>query len=265
MHPQVPLSEPEAGVATVMLLPSYGYDNRVWGSFESLLSAGMRTVAVDYPGHAGHPPSPGPIDTVKSAEAAATGISGELHVVASGDGAAGAVRLAERGRVRAMVLFSPSPQDPPAEVVDGFDFDAVADAAVEDYGWALDAASMTDPDERRRTIGRHQAETFAGVVPDDDLPRLRSMFEDNADLLLDPAARADAGLAWFAGLSQVTCPVLVVATAHDGPLSIRTSEAVAQRLPRGDYVQLDPSFSAVPWLSRPAETARLVLDFLRRG
>ena len=91
------------------------------------------------------------------------------------------------------------------------------------------------------------------------------MFADNADLLLDPAARASSGLAWFAGLEQVGCPTLVVSTVHDGPLSVRTSAAVAERLPRGTHTRLDPSFSAVPWLSKPADTARLVLNFLHRG
>jgi pimeloyl-ACP methyl ester carboxylesterase len=91
------------------------------------------------------------------------------------------------------------------------------------------------------------------------------MFEDNADLILDPTARSTSGLAWFADLGQISCPALVVSTVHDGRLSIRTSEAIAQRLPHGSHVQLDPSFTAVPWLSRPADTARLVLDFLHHG
>jgi hypothetical protein len=248
-------------LATIMLLPSYGYDNRIWGSFEALLSAEMRTVAANYPGHAGRPRPSEPIDTVEAAEETANEISDEIHLIASGDGAAGAIRLAKRGKARAMVMFSPSPQDPPSDVVEGFNLDEVVDAAVQDYGWALDAASMTDPDERRRTIGMHQARAFTGVVPESDMSRLQKMFEDNADLILDPTARSTSGLAWFTDLGEISCPALVVSTIHDGQLSIRLSEAIAQRLPHGDHVQLDASFTAVPWLSRPADTARLVLDF----
>jgi hypothetical protein len=73
----------------------------------------------------------------------------------------------------ATVMLLPSPQDPPSDVVEGFNLDAVVDAAVEDYGWALAAASMTDPDERRRTIGMHQARAFTGVVPEGDMSRLQ--------------------------------------------------------------------------------------------
>ena len=188
------LTGQEAGVATIMLLPSYGYDHRIWGSFEALLAAETRTVAVGYP-------TRGPIDTVAVAEEAAAAISDEICVVASGDGAAGAVRLARQGRIRAMVLFSPFPYDAPAEYAE-----YAVDADVTDYGWAVDAASMTDPGERRRMIGRHQVRAFTGVVPDSDLSRLRKMFEDNADLILDPAARSTSGLAWFADLGQVVLP-----------------------------------------------------------
>jgi hypothetical protein len=101
------------------------------------------------------------------------------------------------------------------------------------------------------------------MVPAGDLPRLQAMFEDNADLVLDPTARSTSGLAWLADLDDATIPAVVVSTARDGDPSIRVSEAVARRLVQGRHLHLDASFGAVPWLTKPEETARLVLHARR--
>jgi hypothetical protein len=249
-------------VAAILMLPSYGYDSRVWGRFVPLLAEQADVVPVDYPGHAGLPYKPNLIDTVETAEKAVAGLSGDLSAVASGDGAAGAVRLARQGHLRSMVLFSPAPLDIPPEVTEGQDLDALIAAELPNYDWAIEAMQMTDAVERRRLIAAHQVDALRTVVPEDDIPRLQAMFADNADLLLDPTARSTSGLAWLADLDDVTIPAVVVSTAGDGDPSIRVSEAVSRRLAMGQHLHLDASFGTVPWLTKPEETARFVLQAL---
>lgn len=249
-------------MAAILLLPSYGFDSRAWGRFAHLLAEQASLVTVDYAGHAGLPSKPNLIDTVEAAEKAAKGLSGDLFAVAAGDGAAGAVRLAKQGHLRSMVLFSPAPLDIPPEVTEGQDLDALIAAELPNYDWVVEAMQMTDTVRRRRLIAAHQVDALQTMVPADDIPRLQAMFEDNADLLLDPTARSTAGLKWLADLDDVTIPTTVVSTARDGDPSIRVSEAVSRRLVLGQHVHLDASFGAMPWLTKPEETARLVLQAL---
>jgi hypothetical protein len=54
----------------------------------------------------------------------------------------------------------------------------------------------------------------------------------------------------------------VIATAADGPVSTKTCEVVARRLPHGRFLRLDAPFTGVPWLSHPEDIGQIVVDFL---
>jgi pimeloyl-ACP methyl ester carboxylesterase len=248
------------GRGTVLLLPSYGCDTRVWGSFAHELARRFRVVPVTYPGHGGSPRPVIPIDTVAAAQQAAEQMPAAGAVIASGDGAAGAVWLARQGLATSLVLFSPTPHQLLPEVE--FDYESTLVNVLDDFGWVAEVTALTDPSRRRRAVAVHQAALFVDKVPAGDLGRLRQMFEDNADLVLDPDLRAMVHLDWADDLPAVHVPVLVIATSDDGDIPVRVAAAVASRLPDAQFLRLDPPHTAVPWLGDPVATARIVVDFL---
>ena len=157
----------------MILLPSYVTDSRIWGSFRTVLERDFEVVSVDYPGHAGSPMPLAAVDMVAAAEEAAARLSGPAAVVAHGSGAAGAIQLAMRGRVTGLVLFTPEPDEIPAEAL-AVNIDSVVDP--DDVRWMIEVFALSDPADRRRALAEGQARMIGSVAPAHDLDRLLWMF-----------------------------------------------------------------------------------------
>jgi pimeloyl-ACP methyl ester carboxylesterase len=244
--------------AWMLLLPGYGYDERLWGRFADELSKRYRLAHVRYPGHGGSSMPSAPIDAVAAAEKTAEGLPGPSAVLAYGGGAAGAAWLARRGLAWALVLLSPNPGTrlPEAEV----NYDEVLSERLGGYEWAPEVAAIADPEVRRREFGARLTGMVDGLSETDRV-RLRQMFEDNADAVLAGDGTAVSRRTWLNYAAEINVPVLVTAPADD--VGDRITTATAARLPQGQWVRLPATGNAMPWLVDPEGVARVVIEFLQ--
>ncbi|WP_255307958.1 alpha/beta fold hydrolase [Streptomyces marincola] len=258
------LSHDTAGEGPVLLLlHSSVCDRRMWDpQWRMFLDAGHRVVRCDFRGHGDTPAARGPYRDATDVRDVldALGIA-EAAVVASSAGGAVALELAARlpERVTSLVLLNTaSPAHRPSAALRDFD---AREAALLDSG---DVAGAVELNVATWLGPEADANTRAMV-------RLMQRRAFEAHLAVENAedggpadggeGAAEAGAPAFR-LRDVRARTLAVSGAHDLPDFREIAAGLPGLLPAARHVEL-PWAGHLPSLERPAETALLVLDFVR--
>ncbi|WP_326596114.1 alpha/beta fold hydrolase [Streptomyces sp. NBC_01803] len=235
----------------LLLLHSSVCDRRMWDpQWRMFLDAGYRVLRCDFRGFGDTPAADGPYrDADDVADLLdALGI-GRTAVVGSSFGGRVALELAARrpGRVTALALLSAgAPGHEPSATLREFDERENALVEAGDLAGAveLNVATWLGPDadgNTRAMVRLMRRRAFDVQLAAEDVEQ--------------PGVTVD--------LARVTAPTLAVAGAHDLPDFRAVAAGLPATLPDARHLEL-PWAGHLPSLERPAETARLLLDFLAR-
>ncbi|KQX59041.1 MULTISPECIES: alpha/beta hydrolase [unclassified Streptomyces] len=241
------------GPSTVLLLHSGVCDRRMWdGQFQALAEAGHRVVRCDLRGF-----GESPVDARHTHADDVRDLLDHLGadraaVVGSSFGGCVALEFAARnpGRVSALALLGSNiPGFAPSDELRawGAREDALLDAGDLDAAVELNVDTWLGPDagpEARALVRAMQRRAFDVqlAAPEEFHP-------------VDPEVTRDE-------LAGIAVPALVASGGHDVPDFRAVADDLAGLLPAARRVDLDWA-GHLPALERPAETARLLTDFLK--
>ncbi|MCY0926018.1 alpha/beta fold hydrolase [Streptomyces sp. H27-H1] len=242
-----------AGAPAVVLLHSSVCDRRMWEpQWEALAAAGLRVVRPDFRTCGDSPASEVPYSDHEDVRELLDHLGiRRAALVGSSYGGKVALTLAalHPDRVSALALLCPvrpGHRPGPAQLAFGAAEDALLDA-----GDLVGAAELN----ARQWLGPEASPEAGRLVRDMQLGNFRS----------EPAATGDHELPEPAvDLSALTVPVLAVSGAHDIPEFRRIPADLAALIPGTVHVDL-PWAGHFPSLERPAETTRMLLEFLPRA
>ncbi|MFD4136425.1 alpha/beta fold hydrolase [Streptomyces goshikiensis] len=236
----------------VLLLHSSVCDRRMWEpQWAPLAEAGFRVVRADFRTCGDSPAAEAPYSDDGDVLALLDRLDIERAAfVGSSYGGRVALRLAalHPDRVRSLALLCPArPAQRRGPALLAFN---AAEGALLDAGDLEGAAELN----ARQWLGPDADAAAHALVRDMQLGNLRGALADSGDHEL-PEPAVD--------LTAVTAPVLAVGGAHDIPDFREVPAELASLVPGALHVEL-PWAGHLPSLERPAETTRLLLDFLRR-
>ena len=256
-----------SGAAPVVFLSPILTDHRVWGGVPQTVTeqvgSGIGAVVCSWPVQ----PEEG-FDSVAIVEAAleehglGRSVGPLAAVVATGDDAAVAVRLARRGRARALVLIRPMLSRYPEDFDLDFDGGDEIGPPPEEYLDALGAAMAAgDPAAYAELQVRFLAPTVTGELA----VTLRSMFADTFAALSLPLRWVPHPGVWLEDIASLDVPVLLLAPPFGGSaaLSARVAQLADDAAPRAELVTYADD-SELPWLSAPAQLVGPMVRFLAR-
>lgn len=246
----------------LLLLHGFTDTCRTWEPVFGRLESRFEVLAPTLAGHAGGPayPAGGASDVaiVDAVEAALDELGWEAPAIAGNSlGGYVALRLAERGRARAVVALAPAggwaPTDPAIrEALRYFRLMAmmVRDAAPQ----AAEIAAT--PEGRARATAAYA--TTADHIPADLVARLiRGAAACDSLPLLDFAARHG----WPLRPAQITCPVRFLWGTEDKLLPLPgAATRFRTEFPQSEWIEIDDA-GHCPQLDHPVETAELIASF----
>jgi pimeloyl-ACP methyl ester carboxylesterase len=246
----------------VVLLHAGVGDQREWTEVADRLAGRWRPLTYDRPGHGSSAPAPGD-DLADLWAVARVAGPGPCRLVgcSAGGGIALDAALARPGEVAAMVLVAPAVSGAPEGDLDP------ATAALSD---ALDEAlGRRDADEVNRLEARLWLDGPAG--PEGRVggePRRRFLAMNAVVLAHELAAEgtdgeAPPGPGAWDRLEELATPTTVACGRRDVPILVARAEALARRLPAGEFADLGP-VAHLPQLEAPAALADTVARALER-
>jgi pimeloyl-ACP methyl ester carboxylesterase len=236
-----------------------------WRSWELVLPALERrhdVLAVTLAGHAAGPPLPpgGGVSALVEAVERAMDAAGfdTAHVVGNSLGGFLALRLAARGRARAVVALAPAGgwargDESYRELLD---FQASLQGLVQ--AAAPHAGTVLSTREGRRRATQHLTVSFEHIPV--ELLAHEMLGAARAGAALSLIDRAREG--WSLDAEKVGCPVRIVWGTEDRLLPWPSAAACfrAEWLPHADWVELE-GVGHCPQLDVPLEAAQLILGF----
>lgn len=245
---------------TIVALHAGVADRRSWRETAGILAAASpscRTVAYDRRGFGTASFSPESFSHVEDLETVVEAVTpGPVVILGNSQGGKIALdfALARPDRVTALILIAPA--------ISGVPNDAVPwtpeplEAALE----TADAAGKTDEVNRLEAHlwldGPRQSEGRVGGAA-------RELFLDMNNIALEAADTGEerpSPPAWDL-LAELDLPVLVIVGEYDEQVAIDLCRLLAERLPRGEFLQL-PGAAHLPQLEQPEAVATVIAGFL---
>jgi 3-oxoadipate enol-lactonase len=252
--------EGEADQPVALLWPSLFTDESMWRhQIPALRHAGLRTLALDPPGH-GRSPGPGRRFTMDECAEAIVQVLDTLSVRAPavllgtswGGFVAPRVALRAPHRVRGQVLFNSSAERGTLleRTKAALLTKLLALSTVDKITGSMIVSGLLAPETRRQQpeVGHDLARQFLSWDRPGFINSVHSVLIDRAEVL--------------GALADVTVPTLVVSGRQDRTLPSIHSERIAAKLRHARHVEVASAAHLVP-LEAPREANSLILDFLQ--
>ncbi|MDA0138662.1 alpha/beta fold hydrolase [Solirubrobacter deserti] len=243
----------------LVLIHGFTGSPRVWDLVRPRLERDFEVLTPALPGHLGGPPLPEEITPHTMADAVARCMDEAgwetAYIVGNSLGGALALRLAARGRARAVIGLAPG---------GGWLDDRVRDATLEWFagmhelvrGAAPRAAWIASSPERRRQVLSSMSERHEHVPAElvADVIRAAALCVETPRMI-EVARRSD----W--ALGPITCPIRMVWGTEDKLLPWpAAAERYRRDLPHAEWIELD-GVGHCPQVDVPLETAELISGF----
>ena len=243
----------------LVLVHGYGESLVAWRSMFDELARDHDVIALDLPGFglSSKPPTGYATDSLAAILLDAMSRLGVQRAVLAGHSMGGAVAVAaalrDSSRVRALLLIAPAVVGVPAALPDSSLPEASADA--------MRRVVATYEGLRTRFTPPHDAPWM--LESDSALAYLPA--DDSAYAVSAAAALAEFNFDYLAGdrAKRLTQPTLVIWGEYDTMLPLQAGRDMAARIAGAEFRVIERSWHR-PHQERPAETARLLADFLAR-